>query len=49
MMHASDFPKIAIFRDVQNSAIIEKWQEVNAHSPCPSKGTAMSPRARQTS
>jgi hypothetical protein len=49
MMHAWDFSKITIFRDVRNSAIIEKWPEVSAHSPCPSKGTATSPRARQTS
>ena len=49
LMHAWDFSKIAIFRDVRNSAIIEKWPEFSAISPCPPKGTAMSPRARRTS
>lgn len=33
MMHGWYFSKITIFRDVRNSAIIEKWPELNATSP----------------
>ena len=45
MMHAGEFSKIAIFRDVRNSAIIEKWPESCAHLTLPSEGYGDEPKS----